>query len=152
MLKQIYKSRYCSVYEQPPTKRTIIVNNIPKFLSFPYLIFVISKGDPIRIFASNEPIKNLESNVKIFYLPNTDMNGRVCLGDDIMHLTDIEIINKFWFTSFTEFHHLSRNSSCNCSECQDRIKSISNVHKLLNGENPLSIRWLNAGKLLNFIW
>lgn len=111
MLRKIYENVELKIYEQSPSKRTIVIDDEKYFVQFPYIIFVIQVffnsseeevGYDFYAFGSKKSIINSNCSVNILPLPNIKSNGLVCMGGyDITYKIDIkELINDFWSSKF----------------------------------------------------
>lgn len=109
-MKKLLKNDKIIVYEQPSTKRTIIVNNTRYFIQFPTMIFVIkellmSEMDYYGIHSSYGFFvygKDELNKIYAMHLPNIYSTGYICLGKkDISELNIEETINEFWNSKFT---------------------------------------------------
>lgn len=100
-MRKIYEKDKFFVYEQPPTKRTVVVDGKRYFLSFPYVIFCINTADILFVYASYNSIKNRDDFFYYLPLPNVSIGGYVCFGKEKPKILDLKkIIDYFWNSSF----------------------------------------------------
>lgn len=107
MLKKIFEDENCSVLEQSPTKRTVIINNEKFFLNFPYVIYVLFNSSMIGrflyVYFSDNPIKSENDRVSSCPLPNINRYGYCCLNKKFetgKSTSSEEMIDYFWNTEF----------------------------------------------------
>lgn len=101
------------VIEQAPQRRTIRYHGCPYFLSFPYVVFIVSfAGDTfetLHVFYSNKPLKSLNDTAYYSSFNNVSDGGMVCVGTvkDELQLMEgslgrkaDEVISAFWQSNF----------------------------------------------------
>lgn len=101
-VKSLASSTKYILYEQSPTRRTIVIDGEIHTISFPYIIFVINEN-LLYVYALDKPFRSFEldkDNLRILPLPNIDYNGFVCLGKFSSKIPK-EIINRFWTSEFS---------------------------------------------------
>lgn len=81
MLREIYSRRNLIIYEQSPTKRSIVIGRKRIFLDFPYLVFIIRKKNnyySLMVYASKDKINNNLNN-NLYTIP-VIATGFVCIS------------------------------------------------------------------------
>lgn len=106
MLREVYKSEEIEIWEQPPNKRTIIIDDEKFFIQFPYVIFCIRRFGNyyyyyLSVFGSKESVINDRCLIFPLPLPNIKDNGVTCMGHPLVIKPNIkELVNEFWNSSF----------------------------------------------------
>lgn len=113
MLKNIYKDKTYAVYEQPPTKRSVIINSKIYFIEFPRIVFIINESDNNLYVAFLDKPFNIENNIFIIPFVGT---FSVCLSNlqNKENKSPTELIDYFWSSSWES--HVSIN--CLCEKCR----------------------------------
>lgn len=105
------------VIQQPPTKRTIVVDGGHRFfLSLPWMIYIIEyRGisvwpfravafNGLKVFVANGPLNGLKDTVSFCPLPMHNMDGTICMGNTLrwgtvrwsLHKMSERVISAYW--------------------------------------------------------